>query len=846
MKYNPQKIEEYWQKIWEAKKLYAAKDFDKKPKYYALLEFPYPSGDGLHVGHTRHYVAMDIISRKRRMEGYNVLFPMGWDAFGLPTERYAIQTGISPEAATKKNTDNFRRQMKSLGLSFDWSREINTTDPKYYKWTQWIFLQFFKHGLAYKAKTTINWCPNCRIGLANEEAAGGRCDRCEGPVEKREKEQWMLKITAYADKLLAGLKDLDFLPEIKRQQENWIGKSEGVIIEFSLNAQIYADQHQRRSAQINNQRESAFVVKVFTTRVDTLPGATYLVLAPEHQLLTELEPLIKNKAYIKKYIEHAKRNSDQERITEGKEKTGIELKGIKAVNPFTKKEIPVWIADYVVVSYGTGAIMAVPAHDERDFEFAKKFKLPIVPVISPPKLFNGVNSKIEFQEPYLGDGKMINIGDLNGLDNLKAAEKIIERVSAKRTVNYRLRDWVFSRQRYWGEPIPLINCDKCGWVAVPEEDLPVILPTVKNYKPRDDGESPLASVASWVNVKCPKCKGPARRETDVMPNWAGSSWYFLRYCDPKNRKAFADTKKLEYWMGPVRRAAPQGDASGVSGGVDWYNGGMEHVTLHLLYSRFWNLFLHDIGVVPVGEPYKKRTAHGLILAQGGVKMSKSKGNVVSPDELVKEFGADALRLYEMFIGPFNQAAAWDPRGIMGTARFLEKVWKLVMSQTTSLHSQVYKDVVLEKLLHKTIKKVTEDIETMSFNTAISAMMIFVNSCAEAKTVPKDILAKFLLILAPFAPHLAEELRQRLGEKTSIHRSPWPVYDARLLKEDTFELVIQVNGKLRDKVLAARDISQKEAEKLVFERPKIKELLGSKRPVKVIFIPERLINLVMSE
>ena len=829
MKYDFRKIEKKWQKEWERKKLYSAKDFDKKPKYYSLFEFPYLSGDGLHVGHIRPYVAMDIISRKRRMEGYNVLFPVGWDAFGLPTENYAIKTGIPPQVATKKNADNFRRQMKLLGLSLDWSREINTSDPNYYQWTQWIFLKLFEHGLAYKANIPINWCPSCKIGLANEEAAGGKCDRCGGPVEKRMKEQWMLKITAYADKLLGGLKNLDFLPEIKRQQENWIGRSEGHTIEFRI-------------------QNSELSIKTFTTRADTLPGATYLVLAPEHPLMTELEPLIKNKAYVKKYIEQAKRRSDQERVQENSEKTGTELKGVNAINPFTEKEIPVWVADYVLAQYGTGAIMAVPAHDERDFAFARRFKLPIVSVISPPTLFN--NGKASLPQAYVGNGKMINAGDLNGVDNVKAKEVIASRVGAKKSVNYKLRDWVFSRQRYWGEPIPLIHCEKCalqdpsgqGWLAVRDMDLPVKLPKIKNYKPSDDGQSPLASVASWVNVKCPKCKGPAKRETDVMPNWAGSSWYYLRYIDPKNYKALADRKKMEYWLGPVRRATPQGDASGVSGGVDWYNGGMEHVTLHLLYSRFWNLFLHDIGVVPVPEPYKKRTAHGLILGEHGVKMSKSKGNVVIPDDLVKEFGADALRLYEMFIGPFEQAVAWDPRGILGTSRFLERVWKIGVSHISNSRELENKEE--GGLLHKMIKKVTADIESMSFNTAISAMMIFINECQKHDKISYEPWKKFLLILAPFAPHLAEELWRRLGEKTSIHKSSWPEYDEKFIEEETFELVIQVNGKLRDKVLAARGLSQKGAEKLVFERPKIKELLGSKKPVKVIFIPERLINLVV--
>jgi len=609
-----QTIEKKWQKIWGKNKLYNAKDFSKKPKFYGLIEFPYPSGDGLHVGHVRSNTAMDIICRKRRMQGYNVLYPIGWDAFGLPTENYAIKTGIHPKIVTKKNTDTFRRQLKSLGFSFDWDREINTTDPEYYKWTQWIFLQFYKHGLAYKKKMPINWCLSCKIGLANEEVVNGKCERCGAEVVKKEKEQWLLAITKYADKLLEGLKNVDYLEKIKIQQENWIGKSEGAAFKF----------------QISNFK---FQIEVFTTRPDTLFGATYLVLSPEHEIILNLKSEILNLKEVQNYVQKAKAKSDEERIAEAKEKTGVELKGIKAINPANKKQIPIFVADYVLSSYGTGAIMAVPAHDKRDADFARKFNL-------------------EFSDAPLVD-----------------SDEIIRKVAGKKQTQYHLRDWIFSRQHYWGEPIPIIFCDKCGEVPVPENDLPVKLPEVKNYKPTDTGESPLASITKWVNVKCPKCGGPAKRETDTMPNWAGSSWYFLRYTDPKNDKVFADFKKLEYWMAPARRSSKSG------GGVDWYNGGMEHTTLHLLYSRFWNKFLFDIGAVPVSEPYQKRTSHGLILGQGGEKMSKSKGNVVNPDDIVKNFGADAFRLYEMFMGPFDQAINWDPQGISGCCRFLGKVWE---------------------------------------------------------------------------------------------------------------------------------------------------------------------------
>jgi len=799
MKYNPQKIEKRWQNTWEKKRIYQAEDFSKKPKYYCLIEFPYPSGEGIHMGHVRTYTALDVVARKRRMEGYDVLYPIGWDAFGLPTENYAIKTGIHPKIITQKNTKVFQRQLKSLGLSFDWNREINTSDPEYYKWTQWIFLQLFKHGLTYKKKMPINWCPSCKIGLANEEVVAGACERCGASVGKREKEQWLLKITKYADRLLGDLDKVDYLEKIKIQQANWIGKSEGASIKF----------------QISNSKSQ---IEIFTTRPDTLFGCTYMVLSPEHPLISNLKSQISNFKEVEEYIKEAKNKSEIQR-TEEKIKTGVELKGIKAINPVNEKEIPIFVADYVLSSYGTGAIMAVPAHDERDFDFAKKFNLEIIQVIK-----SGQTDYVDYL-PYIGEGIMMNSEEFNGKNNKRAGEEIIKKIGAKKTTNYKLHDWIFSRQHYWGEPIPLVFCEKCNWVAVPEKDLPVKLPDIKNYKPTDTGESPLSSIAEWVNTKCPKCGGLAKRETDTMPNWAGSSWYFLRYADPKNKKSLADFKKLKYWMP-----------------VDWYNGGMEHTTLHLLYSRFWNKFLYDIGVVPVSEPYKRRTSQGMILGEGGEKMSKSRGNVVNPDDLMKEFGADILRLYIMFIGPFNQAIAWDPHGIEGTSRFLNKIWNI--SQTAKIDKKA-KNEKLERLLHKTIKKVGEDIESMGFNTAISSLMIFVNQCSEIGTIPLPVWDNFLKILAPFAPHISEELWNKLGYKNSIFKEVWPKYDSKLIKEENFELIIQINGKLRHKISAKRGFSQKEAEKLVLAEERVKKLIGNQKIKKIIFVKDRLINIVVS-
>ncbi|MFA6273034.1 MAG: leucine--tRNA ligase [Candidatus Paceibacterota bacterium] len=791
--YDHKKIEKKWQKFWEKEKLWQAKDKDKKPKFYGLIEFPYPSGEGLHVGHIRSNTAMDIICRKRWMEGFNVLYPIGWDAFGLPTENYAIKTGIHPIKVTKQNTDTFRRQLKELGFSFDWSREINTTDPKYYKWTQWIFLQLYKHGLAYKKKMPINWCPKDKIGLANEEVVDGCCERCGTPVEKREKEQWMLAITKYADRLDKDLDLVDFLEKIKIQQRNWIGKSEGAEIEFG----------------IKNQESK---IKVFTTRADTLFGATYLVLAPEHKLLMNNELGIRNYGEVKKYIETAQNKTEIERTAEGKEKTGVKLDGVTAINPANNEEIPIFVADYVLPDYGTGAIMAVPAHDERDFAFAKKYNLLIKEVIT------GGNVS---ETAYIGEGKLLNSGKFDGMESKEAAKAITEFVGGKITTKFKLRDWIFSRQHYWGEPIPVVFCEKCGVVTVPEKDLPVKLPMVEKYQPTDTGESPLAAITKWVNVKCPKCGGPAKRETDTMPNWAGSSWYYLRYIDPKNSKEFADRKKLDYWTP-----------------VDWYNGGMEHTTLHLLYSRFWHKFLFDLGLVPTSEPYKKRTSHGLILAEGGVKMSKSKGNVINPDDLVKRFGADALRIYEMFMGPFDQAIAWNTDGLVGTRRFLEKVWRIGQKPTTENRQLI-------TLLHQTIKKVTEDIETMRFNTAISALMILTNEMDKLEKVAKEDFEILLRLLAPFAPHITEELWHELGHRDSIHLAIWPKHDVDKIQASSVKIVIQVNGKTRGTLEIGRNLTQTEIEKQAADLPEIAKWLVGKSVKKIIFVPTRLLNFVVA-
>ncbi|HEY4512911.1 MAG TPA: class I tRNA ligase family protein [Candidatus Paceibacterota bacterium] len=968
--YNHKKVEKKWQAFWEKTGAYKAESNSKKPKFYSLIEFPYPSGAGMHVGHIRSNTAMDVISRKRRMEGFNVLYPIGWDAFGLPTENYAIKTGIHPIKVTKQNTDTFRRQLKALGFSFDWSREVNTTDPKYYKWTQWIFLQFFKKGLAYKNKTEINWCPVDKIGLANEEVVAGCCERCGAKVEKREKEQWMLAITKYAERLDKDLDTVNYLEKIKIQQRNWIGKSEGAEIEFKI-------------SPISGIGEK---VKVFTTRPDTIFGATYVVLSPEHELIKNLKSKVTNWEEVEKYIQQSKKKTDIERTAESKEKTGVELKGVRVINPATEEEIPVWIADYVLSTYGTGAIMAVPAHDERDFEFAKKYNLPIKQVVmpdlldnsNPPRadkkdtqrktvhvilrdvknqsvlmiflkgekwkgldprsfivggieegesevdtavrevreeagyenikfvekipfevqgkffaahkdvnrvvhvqalLFDLVGSeKVEITEdeffskdshemkwiPYgeveknltipedqiiwkyyqsggfshNENGILLNSGKFSEADSEKVKKEITEFVGGKTVTRFKLRDWVFSRQRYWGEPIPLINCGKCGFVPVPERSLPVILPKVAKYKPTDNGESPLAEMKSWVNVKCPKCKGKARRETDTMPNWAGSSWYFLRYVDPKNSKEFASKKSLKYWTP-----------------VDWYNGGMEHTTLHLLYSRFWHKFLYDLRLVPTSEPYMKRTSHGMILAEQGEKMSKSKGNTVNPDDLVKTYGADTLRMYEMFMGPFDQSVSWNTNSMIGPRRFLERVWKIASRiddfksprSSGSLSRPDFKNhqsVSLTKLLHKTIKKVSEDIEEMRFNTAISTMMVFINEAEKEERVFPEDFKKFLQILFPFAPHISEELWSILGEKKSIGLSVWPEWDKNLIQDEEIKIAIQINGKVRSEITIKPDDPEEKIKAQALADGNVLKHTDGKEVKKVIYVKNRLINIVL--
>ncbi len=805
-KYIPANIEGKWQKDWEKKKLYNAPQESDKPKYYPLLEFPYPSGDGLHVGHLRPYTGMDIVARKRRMQGYNVLFPMGWDAFGLPAENYAVKTGIHPAVVTKQNIANFKRQMKMVGYSFDWDREISTADPEYYKWTQWIFLQLFKNGLAYKARMPINWCPQCKIGLANEEVVAGKCERCGTPVERKEKEQWMLRITAYAEKLLDGLENVDYLPQIKTQQVNWIGKKKGINITYSI-------------------EETDETVTCFTTRPDTNFGATFIVIGPEHPLATTL-PTAEHKKEVEAYVKKSARRSEQDRMAEGKEKTGV-FTGRYAVNNLNNERMPLWVADYVLGNVGTGAVVGVPGHDKRDFEFAKQFGIPVKRVVVAS---DGDTTPIErIEQVQEKEGTMVSSGFLDGLDIHAATIAIMNHLEkkgwGKRVTTYKLRDWVFSRQRYWGEPIPMIYCAACGYVPVPESDLPVVLPKVKEFKPRDDGESPLASATKWVNVKCPQCKGQAKRETDVMPNWAGSSWYFLRYIDPKNKKTFAEFSKLQYWMP-----------------VDWYNGGMEHVTLHLLYSRFWNIFLHDQKLVPVSEPYRKRTTHGFILAPDGRKMSKSLGNVINPDEVVRQYGADTLRVYEMFMGPFDQAISWNPNSIEGVHRFLKRIWTIAEEKHISADTQ---NADLYRLIHKTIKQVDEDIEEMGFNTMVSALMIFVNEASKADAIPLDIWKNFLRILAPIAPHLADELWSRLpGSRHSINLEAWPVADTNALTSDTFTLIIQVNGKVRDRVDVASDITEDEAKKTALERERVRAFLGKAVPARVIYVPGRLVNIVV--
>ncbi|HHY44857.1 MAG TPA: leucine--tRNA ligase [Firmicutes bacterium] len=799
--YNHSEVEKKWQDIWEKEGAFKASPDKSKPKYYALIEFPYPSGEGLHVGHPRSNTALDIIARKRRMEGYNVLYPIGYDAFGLPTENYAIKNKIHPRIVTETNIARFRNQLKSLGFSFDWSREVNTSDPYYYKWTQWIFLKLYEHGLAYKAEIPINWCTSCKIGLANEEVVGGVCERCGGEVVRKVKSQWMLKITEYAQRLLDDLDKVEYLEKIKTQQRNWIGRSEGAEVDFAVSG---TDKK----------------IRVFTTRPDTLFGATYMVLAPEHHLVDEERGRITNWDEVVAYREMAARKSDFERTELAKEKTGVPLRGLNAINPATGKEIPVWISDYVLMSYGTGAIMAVPGHDSRDWEFAKKFNLPIVEVVK-----GGDVEKEAFVDTE--SGILVNSGFLNGLSVPDAIETMInwleKQGTGTRKVHYKLRDWVFSRQHYWGEPIPLVYCEKCGWVPVPEEELPVLLPDVEEYVPNEEGESPLANIPEWVNTTCPKCGAPAKRETDTMPNWAGSSWYFLRYCDPHNDNEMASMEELRYWMP-----------------VDWYNGGMEHTTLHLLYSRFWHKFLYDIGYVPTPEPYKKRTSHGMILGENGEKMSKSRGNVINPDDIVREVGADSFRVYEMFIGAFDQAIPWSQQGLKGCRRFLERVWRL---QDLLVRGEGFSPE-FEVTMHKLTKKVSLDYERMKFNTAVAAMMEVTNRFHEAGKVTRGEFKRLLHLLNPVAPHITEELWEIVGFGKPIYKQSWPTWDEEKTVEDTVEIAVQVNGKVRAVVAVSREASQDEAREAVMAEEAVTKHLEGKTVVKEVYIPQKIYSIVV--
>lgn len=798
--YNPKEIEKKWQDIWEERGTFYASDDKTKPKYYALVEFPYPSGQGLHVGHPRSYTALDIVARKRRMQGYNVLYPMGWDAFGLPTENYAIKNKIHPRIVTERNIARFKAQLKSIGLSFDWSREVDTTDPKYYKWTQWIFLKLFEKGLAYKKEASINWCTACKIGLANEEVVNGVCERCGGEVVRKVKNQWMLKITEYAERLIQDLQLVDYIERVKIQQENWIGRSTGMEIDFAVTG--------------------GKQIKVYTTRPDTLFGATYMVIAPEHPLIDELKDFIANLDEIETYQEQANKKSDFERTELAKEKTGVEIKGIKAVNPATEKEIPIFVSDYVLMSYGTGAIMAVPGHDTRDWEFAKKFNLPIVEVVAGGNMEEAAYTDTE-------NGIMVNSGFLNGLEVKEAREKISdwleEKGIGKRKVNFKLRDWVFSRQRYWGEPIPLIYCEKCGWVPVPEEELPVVLPEVESYEPTDTGESPLANIREWVETTCPKCGGKGERETDTMPQWAGSSWYFLRYTDPHNDKELASKENLDYWLP-----------------IDWYNGGMEHTTLHLLYSRFWHKFLYDCGVVPTPEPYQKRTSHGMILGENSEKMSKSRGNVVNPDEIIEEYGADTLRVYEMFIGDFEKSVPWSQNGIKGCRRFLDRVWKLqsILTDGDAFSKE------LETSIHKTIKKVSEDFENLKFNTAIATLMSLLNEFNDRGQIHRAEFKTFLMLLNPIAPHITEELWQINGYKGMIAEQSWPQWDEEKTKDAMIEIAVQVNGKVRGAIVIPAEASQEDVKKKALEDEKILYFIQGKNIVKEIYVPGKIYNIVV--
>ena len=801
MKYNHKAVEEKWQKIWEDKGVFHASDDTEKEKFYALIEFPYPSGQGLHVGHPRPYTALDTVARKRRLEGYNVLYPIGWDAFGLPTENYAIKNHIHPEIVTKKNIARFKKQIQSLGISFDWSREINTTDPEYYKWTQWIFIQLYKHGLAYKKEMNVNWCTSCKCVLANEEVVNGVCERCGSEVVHKVKSQWMLKITEYADRLINDLDLVNYPDRVKAQQKNWIGRSKGAEVDFTTT--------------------TGDTLTIYTTRADTLYGATYMVISPEHPMIEKWADKISNMDEIKKYQEAAARKSDFERTEVAKEKTGVRIDGVNAINPVNNKEIPIFISDYVLVSYGTGAIMAVPAHDTRDWEFAKKFDLPIIEVVK------GGNVQ---EEAYTdcAKGIMVNSGMLDGLTVDEAKKKIIDWLTSEgkghSKVNYKLRDWVFSRQRYWGEPIPMVYCEKCGYVPIDEKDLPLRLPMVESYEPTDNGESPLAKMTDWINTTCPCCGGKAKRETDTMPQWAGSSWYYLRYMDPHNKNAIASKETLNYW-------SP----------VDWYNGGMEHTTLHLLYSRFWHKFLYDIGVVPTPEPYAKRTSHGMILGENGEKMSKSRGNVVNPDEIVDEYGADTMRLYEMFIGDFEKAAPWSKASIRGCRRFVERYWNL---QSVLIDGDKIRPE-LEGAFNKAIKKVGEDIENIKFNTAIATLMALINDISNVKSINKEELRIFSILLNPFAPHVTEEVYEacKLGNGI-LAEAEWPEYDESKCVDESVEIVVQVNGKIKAKLNIPVDADKDAVLDLAKNDENVKKAIDGMKIIKEIVVPKKLVNLVV--
>lgn len=796
---NFNEIEKKWQKIWEEEKCFVAKNGGDKEKYYLLIEFPYPSGAGLHVGHVRSYTALDAMARVKRAQGYNVLYPIGWDAFGAPAEQYAIKNHVYPTKMVKECIEVFKKQIKSLGISFDWTREINTTDPKYYKWTQWQFLQFFKAGMAYKAEKEINWCPNCKTGLSNEDAAGGICERCGTQTTKKLKNQWMLKMTAYADSLIEGLKDTDFMDKIKTAQINWIGKSIGAEVNFKL-------------------KDTEDELKVFTTRCDTLYGVTFMVMSPEHSFLSKYENKIKNLSELKTYQEAAKQKSEIERTDASKEKTGVKLDGLVAINPVNGREIPIYVSDYVLANYGTGAIMAVPAHDQRDYEFAKKFNIDIIPVIEGGDIT---------KEAYTGDGIHINSEFLNNLDKDTAINEMLKFLEdnniGKKTTNYRLQDWIFSRQRFWGEPIPMINCPKCGWVPVPENELPVILPDVESYEPTDNGESPLSTVEDWVNVKCPCCGEDAKRETDTMPNWAGSSWYWIRYMDANNDQELASMDAMKYW-----------------GQVDYYNGGMEHATRHLLYARFWNEFLYDQGIVPYREPFKKRVAHGMILGEGNEKMSKSKGNVVNPDDMVNNYGADALRTYEMFIGDYSKDAVWSENGLKGCKKFLDKVVRLKDKVVTK--DEYTKS--LEALIHKTIKKVTNDLLTMNYNTAVSSLMILLNNYEKETNITSKDYRTLLQLLNPIAPHITEELNQNLNLGAMFAKSSWPTYDENKTIDDTYTIGVQVNGKLRASIKVTDEMSEEEIRDLALNEENIQKYTQDHEIIKFIVIPKRIVSIVV--